>query len=306
MDRIACMQSFMRVIEMNSFSAVAREQKTTQPTISKQIATLEKHLGAQLLVRSTTKLSLTEEGKRYYQYCQQILETVAEAEASLTGKEKAVGTLQLGCSVLFGQMQIVPRLKAFMQRYPDIKINLMMTDNFVNIVEEGLDLVIRIGNHTDSSLIGHRIGTTRRVTLATTEYFEKSGEPKTPEDLINHNCIVYTRLSTGNEWHFQGNNELIKVSVGGSFQTNSSVAIREAVLSGLGIALAPVWMFGDDLYQGNLKLVLQDYQPTPLPIHAVYRRNRFYPAKVSCFIKFLAEEFQLDPWVSDMAIASKL
>jgi len=299
MDRITCMQSFVRAIEMNSFSAVAREQKTTQPTISKQIAALEKYLGVQLFVRSTTNLSLTDEGKKYYQYCQQILETVAEAEASLLGKEKASGTLHLGCSVLFGQRQIVPRLKAFIQRYPDIKIDLMMTDNFVNIVEEGLDLVIRIGNHSDTTLIGHRIGTTRRITVATESYFQQAGEPQTPEELVHHNCIVYTRLSTGNEWHFQKDQELIKVCVNGVFQSNSSVAIREAVLSGLGIAIAPVWMFGDEIYQGNLKVVLQDYQPTPLPIHAVYRRSRFYPAKISCFIQFLAEEFQRDPWVAN-------
>jgi DNA-binding transcriptional LysR family regulator len=305
MDRITCMQSFVRVIEMNSFSAVAREQQTTQPTISKQIAALEKHLGVQLLIRSTTNLSLTEEGQKYYQYCQQILETVAEAESSLTGKEKATGVLHLGCSVLFGQMQIIPRLQAFMQRYPDIKIDLMMTDNFVNIVEEGLDLIIRIGNHSDNSLISHRIGTTRRVAVATTKYFEKAGEPQTPEDLIHHSCIVYTRLSTGNEWHFQGNGDTIKVCVGGSFQTNSSVAIRAAVLSGLGIAIAPVWMFGDEIYQGDLKVVLQDYQPIPLPIYAVYRRSRFYPAKISCFINFLAEEFHLDPWVSDYGTITK-
>ncbi len=297
MDRIACMQSFVRAIEMNSFSAVAREQKTTQPTISKQIAALEKYLGVQLLTRSTTHLSLTEEGKKYYQYCQQILETIAEAEASLTEKERATGILRLGCPVLFGQMQIVPRLKAFMTRYPDVKIDLMMTDRFVDIVEDGLDLLIRIGNRLDSSLIGHRIGTTRRVTVATTGYFEQAGEPQTPDDLVDHDCIVYTHLSTGNEWHFQGTDGTIKVQVGGCFQTNSSVAIRAAVLSGLGIAVAPVWMFGDEIYRGDLKIVLQDYQPTPLQIQAVYRRSRFYPAKITCFIEFLATEFKLDPWV---------
>ncbi|WP_293249421.1 LysR family transcriptional regulator [Microcoleus sp. PH2017_21_RUC_O_A] len=291
------MQTFVRAIEMKSFSAVAREQQTTQPTISKQIAALEKYLGVQLITRSTTNLSLTEEGKRYYQYCQQILETVAEAEASLTGKERATGILRLGCPVLFGQMQIVPRLKAFMKRYPDVKIDLMMADHFVDIVENGLDLLIRIGNHLDSSLISHRIGTTRRVTVATTGYFEQAGEPQTPDDLVDHDCILYTPLATGNEWHFLGTDGTIKVRVGGRFQTNSSVAIRSAVLSGLGIAVAPVWMFGDEIYRGDLKVVLQDYQPTPLPIHAVYRRSRFYPAKISSFIDFLAEEFKLDPWV---------
>ena len=297
MDRIACMQSFVRAIELKSFSAVAREQQTTQPTISKQIVALEKYLGVQLLTRSTTNLSLTEEGKRYYQYCQQILEIVAEAEACLKEKERATGILRLGCPVLFGEMQIVPRLKAFMKRYPDVKIDLMMADHFVDIVESGLDLLIRIGNHLDSSLIGHHIGTTRRVTVATTGYFEQVGEPKKPDDLVNHDCIVYTHLSTGNEWHFQGTDGTIKVRVGGCFQTNSSVAIRSAVLSGLGIAVAPVWMFGDEIYRGDLKVVLEDYQPTPLQIQAVYRRSRFYPAKITCFIDFLAEEFKLDPWV---------
>ena len=302
MDRIACMQSFVRAIEMNSFSAVAREQQTTQPTISKQIAALEKYLGVQLLTRSTTHLSLTEEGKKYYQYCQQILETVAEAEASLTGKERATGILRLGCPVLFGQMQIVPRLKAFMKRYPDVKIDLMMADHFVDIVEDGLDLLIRIGNRLDSSLISHRIGTTRRVTVATTGYFEQAGEPKKPDDLVEHDCIIYTHLATGNEWHFQGTDGTIKVRVVGCFQTNSSVAIRAAVLSGLGIAVAPVWMFGDEIYRGDLKVVLQDYQPTQLQIHAFYRRSRFYPAKITCFIEFLAAEFKLDPWVSDYGV----
>ena len=299
MDRIACMQSFVRAIEMNSFSAVAREQQTTQPTISKQIAALEKYLGVQLLTRSTTNLSLTEEGKKYYQYCQQILETVAEAEASLTGKEQATGILRLGCPVLFGQMQIVPRLNAFMTHYPDVKVDLMMADHFVDMVEEGLDLSIRIGNRQDNALISDRIGTTRRVTVATNDYFEKMGEPQAPQELVNHQCIVYNRLVTVNEWHFQGKEGLIKVRVSGCFQTNSSVAVRAAVLSGLGIAIAPVWMFGDEIYRGDLKVVLQDYQPTPFPIHAVYRRSRFYPAKISCFIDFLKSEFKLDPWVSD-------
>ncbi|AIE74291.1 LysR family transcriptional regulator [Synechocystis sp. CS-94] len=293
------MQSFVRAIEMNSFSAVAREQHTTQPTISKQIAALEKYLGVQLITRSTTSLNLTEEGKQYYQYCQQILETVAEAEASVVGKEKVTGILRLGCPVLFGEMQIVPRLKIFITRYPQVKIDLMMVDHFVDMVQEGLDLSIRIGGLQDNALIGDRLGITRRVTVASTGYFEKSGAPKTPEELINHNCIVYTSLSTINEWHFHGKNGVIRINVEGGFQTNSSVAVRAAVLSGLGIAIAPIWMFGEDIYRGDLKVVLQDYQPVPFPIYAVYRRSRFYPAKVHCFIDFLREEFKLDPWVSD-------
>ena len=298
MDRIDCMKSFVRAIEINSFSAVAREQQTTQSKISKQVAALEKHLGVQLLTRSTTNLKLTEEGKKYYKYCQQILEAIAEAEANLTEKERPTGILHIGCPVLFGQMQIVPRLQSFMNRFPDIKIDLMMTDHFVDIVESGLDLIIRIGNHGDKDLISHQIGVTRRVTIATKKYFQNAGNPITPADLTKHNCIVYTNLTTVNEWHFQGSEGATRVTVEGRFQTNSSVAVRSAVLSGLGVAIAPVWMLGDEIYRGDLQVVLQDYQPTPLPIYAVYRRSRFYPAKISSFIDFLTDEFKLDPWVS--------
>ena len=177
-----------------------------------------------------------------------------------------------------------------------------MADHFVDIVENGLDLLVRIGNRLDSSMIRHRNGTTRRVTVATTGYFEQAGEPKKPDDLVDRDCIVYTHLATGNEWHFQGTDGTIKVRVGGCFQTNSSVAIRAAVLSGLGIAVAPVWMFGDQIYRGDLKVVLQDYQPTPLQIHGVYRRSGFYRAKIVCFIEFLAAEFKLAPWVSDYGV----
>ncbi|MBW4518732.1 MAG: LysR family transcriptional regulator [Scytolyngbya sp. HA4215-MV1] len=298
MDRIACMKSFVRTVETGSFSAVARELETTQPTISKQIAALEEYLDVQLLIRSTRAVSLTNAGARFYEHCQRVLEAVSEAEASVGQRQKAAGVLRVSSPVAFGQLQIVPRLKAFLDRYPDIKIDLLMTDQFVDLVEEGVDLAIRIGNVQDTSLITQRIGTTRRITVAHQSYFDRAGEPQTPEDLIHHNCIVYTRLATGNEWHFESSKGPIKVTVGGNIQANSSVAIREAVFAGLGIAVAPIWLFGDAMH-GDLRVILKAYQPVPLPIHAVYRRGRFIPAKVRCLIDFLSSEFKLDPWVSD-------
>lgn len=288
MDRIAWMQSFVRTVETGSFSAVARELETTQPTISKQIAALEEYLDVQLLTRSTRTLNLTEAGEQFYQQCLRVLETLAEAEASVGERKKLSGTLRVNCPVSFGQLQIVPRIKTFLQRYPDIKLDLMMNDGFVDLVEEGVDLAIRIGNYQDTSLICQRIGTTRRVTLASPEYFEKNGEPQKPQDLIHHNCIVYTRLSTGNEWYFQSKDKTIKVEVSGNFQANNSTAIREAVLSGIGISVLPVWLFGDCINSGKLKVILNEFQPTHLPIYGVYRRGKFVPAKVRCFINFLA------------------
>lgn len=303
MDRIECMTSFVRVVEAGSFSAVARELDTTQPTISKQIAGLEDYLDVQLLTRSTRTLSLTDAGSRFYEYCQQVLEAFAEAEASVGKRQQPSGLLRLSCPVSFGQMQIMPRMKVFLDRYPDIKVNLTMTDQFVDLVEEGVDLAIRIGEVQDNSLITCRIGTTKRVAIGATSYFEQAGEPQVPSDLTRHNCIVYTRLATGNEWHFQSASELVKVKVNGNFQANNSIAVREAVLAGLGIAVSPVWLFGDQIDRGDLKIVLKAYQPIPLPIHAVYRRGRFQSAKVRCLIDFLADEFKLDPWVSDYGTA---
>ncbi|GAB4382211.1 MAG: LysR family transcriptional regulator [Elainellaceae cyanobacterium] len=299
MDRIACMKSFVRTVETGSFSAVARELDTTQPTISKQIAALEEYLDVQLLIRSTRAVSLTDAGARFYEQCQRVLEAVSEAESSVGQRQKPAGVLRVSSPVAFGQLQIVPRLKAFLDRYPDIKIDLLITDQFVDLVEEGVDLAIRIGNVQDTSLITRRIGTTRRITVAHQSYFDRAGEPQTPEDLIQHNCIVYTRLVTGNEWHFESSKGPIKVTVGGNIQANNSVAIREAVFAGLGIAVAPIWLFGDAMHHGNLRVILKVYQPVPLPIHAVYRRGRFIPAKVRCLIDFLSSEFKLDPWVSD-------
>jgi DNA-binding transcriptional LysR family regulator len=299
MDRIDCIKSFVRVVETGSFSAVARELQTTQPTISKQIAALEEYLGVQLLMRSTRSLNLTDEGTHFYEHCQQVLEVLAEAEASVGRRQTPSGLLRVSCPVAFGQFQIVPRLKLFLDRYPDIKIDLIMSDRFSDLIEEGVDLAIRIGNIQDNSLITRRIGVTRRITVGALSYFQQAREPEVPEDLTHHNCIVYTQLSTVNEWHFQGRQGDVKVAVSGNFQANNSTAVREAVLSGLGIAVSPIWLFGDILPQGTLKVVLQDYQPTPLPIYAVFRRGRFRPAKVRCFIDFLADELRLDPWVSD-------
>jgi DNA-binding transcriptional LysR family regulator len=169
------------------------------------------------------------------------------------------------------------------------------------LVEAGVDVTIRIGNVQDTALISQRIGITRRVTVAATSYFQQTDEPQTPEDLIHHNCIVYTRLSTVNEWYFQRQKEIIKVQVYGNFQADNSTAVREAVLSGIGIAVSPIWLFGDVINTNKLKIILPDYQPTSVPIYAVYRRTRFIPAKVQCFIDFFNTEFQINPWVSDYA-----
>lgn len=303
MDRLDCIQSFVRVVETGSFSAVARERDTTQPTISKQIAALEEYLDVQLLTRSTRKLQLTQAGEQFFQHCQELLDVAAAAEASVGQRQKPVGILRVSCPVAFGQYQLMPYVKGFLERYPDIRLDLTLSDRFVDLVEDGTDLAIRIGQVNDPALIAHRIGITRRVTVAATSYFRDRPEPQTPDALVEHNCIVYTRLTTGNEWHFQQpTGGTTQVMVRGNLQTDNSTAIREAVLSGVGIAVCPVWLFGELLASNDLSVILKPYQPISLPIYAVYRRGRFASAKVRCLIEHLTNEFKLNPWVSGYGV----
>jgi len=288
LDLITCIKSFVRTVETGSFSAVAREMDTTQPTISKQIAALEEYLDVQLLVRSTRKVSLTDEGMRFYERCQPVLEALFEAESSVGKRQNPSGILRINCSVAFGQMQVLPRLKRFLDRYPDIKIDLTLSDHFVDLVGEGIDLAIRIGKFPDPNLISQPIGTFRFVVVASAAYLEKFGEPQVPTDLLHHNCIVYTRQSTGNEWHFRGTT----VTVSGNLQVNNSMALREAVLAHIGVGSAPMWTFNNELQNRLVKVILTEYEPEPIPIQVVYRRGRFQSAKIKCFIDFLINEFK--------------
>lgn len=290
LDLITCIRSFVRTVETGSFSAVARELQTTQPTISKQIAALEEHLDVQLLVRSTRKVSLTDEGMRFYERCQSVLEALSEAESSVGKRQTPSGILRLNCSVAFGQMQILPRLKRFLDRYPDIQLDLTMADHFVDLVGEGIDLAIRIGKFPDPNLISQPLGSFRFVAIASAAYLQQQGEPQVPADLLHHNCIVYTRQSTGREWQFRGTT----VTVSGNLQVNNSMALREAVLANIGIGTSPIWAFKDELQDRSVKVILADYEPEPIPIRAVYRRGRFQSAKVNCFIDFLLDEFKTE------------
>ncbi|MBW4579660.1 MAG: LysR family transcriptional regulator [Tildeniella nuda ZEHNDER 1965/U140] len=289
LDLITCMKSFVRTVETGSFSAVAREMNTSQPTISKQIAALEEYLDVQLLVRSTRTMNMTDEGIRFYEHCQQVLEALSEAESSVGKRQKPSGTLRINCLAAFGQMQLLPRLKQFLDRYPDIKVDLNMSEHFADLVGEGIDLGIRIGGSVDHNLISQPIGISRFVTVASVKYLKKFGEPQVPTDLLQHNCIVYTPQSTGNEWPFRGTT----VKVQGNLQVNSSIAHRGAVLTDIGIGTAPMWAYSHEIQIQAVKVILAEYEIDPLPIHAVYRRGRFQSAKVKCFINFLLDEFNL-------------
>jgi DNA-binding transcriptional LysR family regulator len=299
MDIIEPLKSFVRVFETKSFSIPAREARTSQPTISRQIAALEARLGTRLFARSTRALTPTEAGVDFYAQARRVLETLAEAEASVAKSNAGVvGILRLACPVAFGRLHVVPRLGRFMRRHPDLKLDLVLSDQFVDLVEEGVDLSIRVGEVKSPDLIAQRIGETRRVALASPDYLAQRGTPQTPRDLGEHDCIVYTRLATGARWHFGGPGGPWEIEVDGRFRANNSEAVRQAILAGLGIGVVPVWLLADETERAQLQTVLAEYEPARLPINAVYPSRRFVPHKVRAMVEFLGAEFRLDPLLS--------
>jgi DNA-binding transcriptional LysR family regulator len=301
MDIVAAMQVFVRVAEAGGFTPVARETRTTQPTVSRLVAALEDHLGARLFHRSTRAVSLTDDGKQFYELARHVLEAVAEAENAI-GKRRtrAFGRLRLSIPVAFGRLHVAPRMPRFLDLNPEVQVELVMSDNFVDLIGEAVDLAVRVGEIADPTLIAKRIGITRRVTVASRGYLERRGEPLHPADLAAHDCILYTRLATGNEWHFAGSNGDVVIRVQGRYLADNSEGVREGVLGGLGVGVIPVWLFKEDeIARGEVRIILRDFEPTSLPIHAVYPSRRLVPTKVRAMIEFLASEFGRNPLLSD-------
>lgn len=307
MDRLAAMQTFVRVVESGSFSAVAREVRTTQSAISKQVAALERALGARLLSRTTRSLSLTEEGERYFEQARRLVAEIAEAEGALRqGERQLVGWLRVAASVGYGRLKLLPIVKTFLAAHPGVKVDLRLNDNFIDLVEEGIDVAVRIGDLADSSFVARRAGTTRRVLIASRKYLRYLPKgvkaPRIPDDLLQHNCIVYSELATQNAWSFSagpgapvdvGTNVTIRAQ--GNLQTNSSEVIRAAVISGMGIGYSPTWLFEDEMATGELQVLLPDWPAQPLPVHLVSPVQRRNSAKVKAFAEHvLASELKIN------------
>jgi DNA-binding transcriptional LysR family regulator len=295
-DLLALFRTFVRTVEAGSFTAVAREMNSSQPTVSRQIAVLEDHLGCLLLQRTTRALTLTDDGRTFYEHARRTLEAASEAEGAVgRRKGKPSGTLTLGCAGVFGRLHVIPRLPRFRARYPDVNIALHMTDGFMDLVEEGIDLAIRVGQTKDSALIAKRIGTSRRIIVATPDYIAKRGAPQHPTDLAAHDCIVYDRLLTGASWTFRNADAPLTVPVAGPIHVNNTEAVRAAVMQGLGIGYVPAWHFVEgEIESGRLLVLLREFEATPQPIDAVYPSRRYLPPKVRVAIDYFAAEFALD------------
>jgi len=292
------MAAFVEVIRQGGFSAAARALGRTPSAVSKQIARLEERLGVRLLYRSTRRLRMTEEGEAYYRRAVAILSDIEEAEAAVTqSRVSPRGVLRVTNSIAFGRNQIVPMLPEFLGAYPDLKLQLSLSDNLVDLVEEGYDVAVRMAELTDSSLVARRLATDHRVVCASPAYIEKFGAPRTPDDLRNHNCLVYFDRRLRNEWELSIDGKLRRFPVNGRFEANSGIAVHEAALSGLGIAYLATFLVAPDVKAGRLVTLLDDYITGGTPIYAVYPHRRHLSPKVRVFIDFLIGKFTpTPPW----------
>jgi DNA-binding transcriptional LysR family regulator len=307
MDKLSAMRTFVRVVEAGSFSAVADELRATQSAISKQVAALEKELGAKLLVRTTRSLALTDEGERYFEQVRRLIAEVAEAESDLIkGEGQLRGWLRVAASVGFGRLKLMPLVQSFMAAHPDVRVDLRLHDGFVDLVGQGIDVSVRIGDLQDSGLLARRIGTSQRMLLAHRDYVRKLpegvGEPVNPADLAAHDCIVYTGLANSNLWSFTAGagsamtrGTVQTVRVDGHLQTNSSEVIRSTVLSDMGIGYAPTWLFETELASGEVMRLMPDWESPQSPIHLVSPPERKHSAKVRAFVDHVAAKLNSNP-----------
>lgn len=296
-DALSLYRTFLRCVETGSFSAVAKERGTSQPTVSRQIAALEDRLGCLLFQRTTRALTLTEDGEVFYRMAQEVVEAASEAESAVgRGRGRVAGRLRLVCGAAFGRLHVVPHLSALMGEYPELEVDLTMQDSFTDLIADGIDLAIRVGESDDSSLISRRIGASRRVLVATPEYLERAGSPQQVSDLAQHRCIVFSGLAAGDRWTFKGQGAPTILPVSGPFRVDNSEGVRAAVLAGLGIGYMPIWHFASgELDDGRLVELLPACAPPAHPINAVYPSRRHLPSKVRATMEFLAAIYRGEP-----------
>jgi DNA-binding transcriptional LysR family regulator len=302
MSNLLWMQCFVRVVETGSFSAVARELGIGQPNVSRHIASLEDHLSVRLMHRTTRKLSLTPEGERYYAEVRRALDALTEAESVVRGDDVPRGRLRVACSISIGQWFVRPLATKFLEKYQEVELELVLSDEYVDLVAEGIDFALRVGTLKDSALKARRIGTSERACVATPNYLAKHPEPKTPDELLQHNCICYTLLSSGNVWTFGDT----QVAVKGRFRVNSPEAIRAAVLDDLGIGYVPIWMVAKELQEGSVKALLTDYASPSGEIHLIYPAKKLLARRASLFMAALSEAFAAEPVLNEGSLARLL
>ncbi|CAD6554352.1 HTH-type transcriptional regulator DmlR [Paraburkholderia kirstenboschensis] len=288
-DKLEAMRMFVRVVESGSFSQAARDLNVSQPTVSKQLAALEARLGTQLLARNSRALAVTPAGQDYYEAIVQILQDLDSVEERvLEGQSAPSGLVRVTLSPAFGRMFVIPRLSEFRKRFPDVAIEMEVSGRPVDLIEEGIDVAIRIGRLSDSALVARRVGDMRMITLASTGYLAEHGTPQTLDELRTHQRISYVYQGDIIGWGFNVDGQQVTVDGAGAFRTNDAEHVRGAVIAGLGIAHHASWLFTDVLASGEVVRILDQHAPPPFPINAVTVAGRRMPSRVRQFVDFLA------------------
>jgi DNA-binding transcriptional LysR family regulator len=287
MDRLAAMETFVYVVETGSFSAAARRLNIGQPAVSKAIAHLEARLAVRLLLRSTRGLTPTEAGLAFFERAKRAIEEADEADNAARGAASGLtGNLRICAAVTFGRLHIVPHLGPFLDQNPGLTIDLMLDDRNVNLVEEGVDIALRLGVLSDSGLTARKIAECRRMVLGTPAYFEKHGEPTCPADLSKHQAVVYT-LGGGANWQFRNGTDDQSVIISGRVRVNAAEGLRAAVLAHQGLTMASEWMFAPELANGAVREVMKDWTLPNQDLWAVFPTGRMASAKARAFVEYV-------------------
>jgi DNA-binding transcriptional LysR family regulator len=292
------MALFARVVQERSFSAAARDLGLVKSAVSKRVSLLEERLGVRLLTRTTRKLSLTEDGARYYEHCAALLAAADAAEEAVAGaSSEPRGRLQVNAPVSFSQMYLADAFAAFLRKHPRIEIDLSADDRIVDAIEGGYDLVIRITRLADSSFVARRLAADRLVVCASPEYLARHGRPATPADLVGHNCLHYSLVPQTGEWRFRdAQKQPFVVPIAGNFRTTDGATLYRAALAGTGVAVTPLFMVARDVRDGRLELLLEGARKAEIGIYAMFASRRQLPARTKLLVEHLVAWFADPSW----------
>lgn len=291
MDRFEAMAIFVAVVETGGFTAASRRLGAPLPTVSRKVGELEAHIGTRLLVRSTRRLALTDAGSAYFQSCKRILDAVNEAENTASGEQSAPkGELVMTAPIAFGRLHVLPLVTEFLGLYTDIDVRMLLSDRNAHLLEDQIDLAVRIGELPDSSMIGTRVGSLRRVVCGSPAYFEKYGTPAKPGDLVGLPCVTFEMPGSRTSWSFasgsKGRGHTVEVN--SRLSVNTAEAAIDAAAAGVGITRVLSYQAANAVTQGALRVVLEAFEPEPIPVYLLHQAQGALPLKMRSFLDFAA------------------
>jgi DNA-binding transcriptional LysR family regulator len=285
MDKLGAMQTFVRVVEAGSLTSAADSLETSLSTVVRTLAALERNLGVSLLKRTTRRIRLTDEGSQYLLRCREISAAVEEAEAQLSARRtEPVGKLSVTASVLFGRSHLVPILYEFLARHPRVSAEILLVDRVVNLIEEGIDVAIRIAHPRDASIVAIPVGNVRRVLCASEDYLHRYGTPQTPSELSEHRCVRHLGLTPRSEWHFQSGDKKMSVPINSLVTSNDIDTAIGACVQGFGLGMFLSYMVASYRISGKLKYIMEDYEMAPIPVQVIFPQARLMSNRTRAFV----------------------